>query len=113
VLWLTVVVAISACQGCGGNSQAKLSLDLKRTGLAYISFHDDKDKKGPANWDELIDYAGKANLFPESIKRVRDAGYTMTWNVKLSEVTQPTSNVILAKPASAGPTLMLDGSVRE
>jgi len=108
-----VVVALIACQGCTGSEAAKeikLRNDLKTLGLAYISYHDE-NQKGPASWEELIAYATKANLFPVAIQRVRDAGYEVTWNVKLSDVQGGTSNTVLAKPPGEGPKLMMDGSV--
>jgi hypothetical protein len=104
-------LALLVCSGCGGANQAKLRNDLKATGLAYHGFQED-NKKAPSNWDELIAYAEKANLFPDGIKRVRDAGYTMTWDVKLSELKEPASSTVLAKPPGTGPTLMMDGSVK-
>ncbi|HZN34985.1 MAG TPA: hypothetical protein VFB80_14245 [Pirellulaceae bacterium] len=106
-------IALLAClAGCGAAAnQAKLRNDLKGLGLAYHSYHDEH-QKGPANWDELIAFAGKANLFPDGIKRVRDAGYVVTWDAKFTEVTQGLSNTVLAKPAGEGPTLMMDGSVQ-
>jgi hypothetical protein len=97
--------------GCGAGNEAKLRSDLQSTGLAYHSFHDEK-RKGPANWDELIDFAKKANLFPDGIARVRDAGYVVTWDVKFSEVKEGPANIVLAKPPGEGPKLMMDGSVQ-
>lgn len=108
---LLVCLSLITLQGCGGASQAKLRNDLKAVGLAYHSFHDEK-QKGPANWDELIDHAQKANLFPDAIKRVKDAGYQVTWDAKFASLTGGMSNTVLAKPPGAGPTLMMDGSVK-
>jgi hypothetical protein len=107
-----VLVTLCLFVGCD-SGHARLVLDLKRTGLAYHSFHTDNENKGPGNWNELIDYSRKANLFPESLEHVRDAGYTVTWSVQFDQMKKPLSQFVLAKPPSTGPTLMMDGGVRE
>jgi hypothetical protein len=108
---LLLVTFAFCCAGCGlnaGANQAKQRNDLKQLGLAYHNFHDAK-QNGPASWDELIAFDKEA---APAITRVRDAGYTVTWDLKFSQVTGGLSNTVLAKPPGAGPTLMADGSVQ-
>jgi hypothetical protein len=101
---------LTAGVGCGAG-QARLANDLKATGLAYHAYYDDH-KQGPPDWNELIKHAEEKNNFPDAIRRVRDAGYDMTWNVKFGELKTPMADTVLAKPTKTGPTLWMDGSVR-
>lgn len=107
---LVLITLAAAAAGCGAG-QARLTNDLKGTGMVYHLYHDD-NKQGPPGWDELIKYAEETNNFPDAIRRVRDAGYEMTWNVKFSELKTPLVDTVLGKPTKAGPTLWMDGSVR-
>jgi hypothetical protein len=106
---ILLALGISTVAGCG-SSQAKLENDLRQTGMAYHLYHDDH-KEGPPGWDELIAFAQNANLNGDSIRRVRDAGYSLKWKVKLDEAGD-TANVVLGERTSGGPKLMLDGDVR-
>lgn len=108
---LVACLAAFTLQGCGGAGQAKFRNDLKSFGLTYHIFHDE-NKKGPASWDELIAYAQKSGGDVASIQHVKDAGYQVTWGANLNNITGGTSNTVLAKPPGAGPTLMMDGSVK-
>ena len=110
--WMLFVLgAVLSLQAGCGSSQASLRNDLKQTGLAYHMYHDDH-KQGPANWDELIAYAKSSNLGSESIQRVREAGYELKWNVKLSEVKGGMANTVLGEKSGGGPKIMMDGSVQ-
>jgi hypothetical protein len=104
------VAMLTAGTGCGAG-QARLANDLKVTGLAYHSYHNDHTQ-GPPGWDELIKYAEETNNAPDAIRRVKDAGYEMTWNVKLGDVKGAIADTVLGKPTKGGPTLWMDGSVR-
>lgn len=99
-----MLLALAGCE----TGQGQLVNDLKQTGLAYHSYHD-QHQQGPPGWDELIAASGGDG---QSIARVRDAGYQMKWNVKFSEVKEGLSNTAMASNPGGGPTLMMDGSVR-
>jgi hypothetical protein len=106
LLWLVLLLAAS---GCGSDNNVRLVNDLKGVGVAYHNYHD-TFSKGPANWEELA----KTSIDAQQIQRVRDAGYQVKWGVKFSEVTEGTSNTVLAeKPGGGGPKLMMDGSVQQ
>lgn len=101
---------LATAGGCGAG-QARLANDLKSVGVTYHLYHDEH-KQGPAGWDELIKYAEETNNFPEGIRRVQKAGYSMTWGAKFSELKDGLAGTVMAKPPGPGPTLMMDGSVR-
>jgi hypothetical protein len=104
-----LLLPLLAFLGCA-SGEAKHVNDLKAMGLAFVSFCDD-NKQGPANWEELIEYAKKVNLFPESIERVREKGYTVVWEINLQDV-DPSTTVIAKPPDGKGYQLYGDGSVR-
>jgi hypothetical protein len=108
---LLTVAALVPLTGCGGG-QAQLTNDLKQAGLVYHTYHDERTE-GPANWDEMVAAAEKYGFQPDSIRRIQAAGYEMTWSVKFDDIKGGLANTVLGKPpASGGPTLMMDGSVR-
>jgi len=109
--WILFAIAVlfSLQLGCG-SGVIKLRNDLKQTGVIWHGYHDE-NKKGPANWDELIAYAKKTNQPADSIQRVRDAKYDLKWDVKLSELKGASSETVLAESPGGGPKLMMDGSV--
>ena len=112
LLVLSLSAALLLQFGCGGASDAKLRNDLKQTGLAFHNYHDN-NKKGPASWEEFLADAQKSDpTAAASIQRVRDAGYEMKWNVKLSEVQGGMANTVLAEKPGGGPKIMMDGGVR-
>jgi hypothetical protein len=105
-LLLAALISWPLC-GCGSGN-ARLVNDLKLVGLEYYIYHD-QFKKGPAGWDELE----KNSQEPAAVKRVREAGYQMKWDVDLSSVPGGTSNTVLAEKPGGGPKLMMDGSVKQ
>jgi hypothetical protein len=109
LLLCVLCVALVACQGCQPDKDAMLRNDLKSVGLAYISFFDE-NKKSPANWEELISFAERVNLYPDAAQRVRDAGYTMTWGANLNDQSAA-NDTVLASPPGTGPKLMMNGRV--
>ena len=111
-----LVICLSAALllqfGCGGASDVKLRNDLKQTGLAYHTYHDD-NKKGPANWEEFLAHAKKSDpVAVASIERVRDAGYQLKWDVKFNELKEPSSSTVLGEKTGGGPKLYMDGAVK-
>jgi hypothetical protein len=122
--FLSLAIAAAAMSGCDQINQAvvqpaveeateaTMSNDLAAVGLAYHDHHD-VHSQGPAGWDEFITFAeGSESLDANAIRRVRDAGYQMQWNVRFRDVTAGLSNTVLAENTSGGPKLMLDGSVQ-
>jgi hypothetical protein len=114
LLLCTICVSLAACApgsgGGAGSGEAGLRNDLKVIGLVYHNYHDEH-RQGPPGWDEMIAYAESTNMDGNSIRRVRDAGYDVRWNLKFSEATDGMSNTVLAQRPAGGPKLMLDGSV--
>jgi hypothetical protein len=106
LLVLVLGSAMVLTLGCD-NGQARLRNDLKSLAIDYHNYHD-VHRQGPPGWDELI--AESSN--PDSVKRVRDAGYQVTWDGKLTEMPQGTSNTVMAQKPGGGPKLMMDGSVQ-
>src|SRR5689334_13133351 len=96
LLIVAALVVVPGFAGCDGG-RAKLMEDLKYTGMAYHNYIDEK-QAGPPDWEELIRCAQFYGITGEHIRRVRDAGYEMKWNVKLADIKEPTSTVVLAKP---------------
>ena len=87
--------------------------DLAAVGSAYHYYHD-VHRQGPPGWDEFIAFAdGQSDLDADAIRKVRDAGYQMQWNVEFRTVTAGLSNTVLAENAGGGPKLMMDGSVQQ
>lgn len=107
---LLLAIASILLTGCDGG-RAKLIEDLKYTGEAHKAYLDEY-KVGPSGWEELIQFAQVQGITGEHMRRLREAGYEMKWNVKLADIKEPTSTVVLAKPPGDGPKLMLDGSVQ-
>src|SRR6185436_5467215 len=103
-------VALVLQAGCSGVSDAKLRNDLKQTGMIWHGYHDE-NKKGPANWDELIAYAKKTNQGADSIERVRDAKYELKFTGALKDAKGGMAETVLAEKPGGGPKIMLDGSV--
>ena len=123
VIFLLLVMAAATC-GCDQvnqaivqpaveeASQAVISEDLAAAGVAY-HYHHDVHSQGPAGWDDFITFADASDdLDAGAIRRVRDAGYQMQWNVRFRDVTEGLSNTVLAESSGGGPKLMLDGSVQ-
>jgi hypothetical protein len=108
LLGLATLLSLAGCDG----GQARRINDLKQTGLAYHEYHD-QHQVGPPGWDELIASAKDHGHSGESIQRVRDAGYEMTWGLKLPDAREGKAAIVLAKPPNSGPKLMSDGSVRQ
>ena len=109
-LALLSCIALITCLGCQGKD-AKLKDDLKKFGLAYVTF-DVETKKTPASWEELIAFAkSKPELFADSVERVRDAGYVVAWDAKAGPGGK--GNTVLAKPPGDGPVVMMDGRMEE
>jgi hypothetical protein len=108
---LLLLGALLPCSGCG-QSEAQLRNDLKQVGLAYHNYHD-THKKGPPNWEEFLAFAESANEPVDSLRRVRDAGYQVQWEVDFSRVAEGLANGVMARPSGPGPTLMMDGSVSD
>lgn len=87
--------------------------DLAAVGTAYHYYHD-VYRQGPPGWDEFIAFAeGQSDLDADAIRKVRDAGYQMQWNVEFRTVTAGLSNTVLAQNPSGGRKLMMDGSVQQ
>jgi hypothetical protein len=87
--------------------------DLAAVGIAYQYYHD-AHRQGPPGWDEFIAFAeGQPDLDADAIRKVRDAGYQMQWNVEFRTVTAGLSNTVLAENPAGGPKLMMDGSVQQ
>ncbi len=108
-LWLAAAMGI--CPGCG-SQEAVLVNDLKQVGVGYHNFHD-ANRQGPAGWDEFMEFARGTNEPVEAYERVRAAGYELKWGVKFQDVTEGLGNSVLAQRPGGGPTLMMDGSVRQ
>lgn len=105
-----LLLALASTGGCGAG-KARLAHDLRTLGIVYHIYHDEH-KQGPPGWDELIKLAEDTNNSPESIRRVKDAGYQITWGAKFDELKDGTARTVMAKPPGDGPTLMMDGSVK-
>ena len=107
---LLLGVALIVCTGCQSKTE-KLRDDLKRFGLAYTDYEDTK-KTPPKSWEELLEFAKATPEMAESVQRVRDAGYEVSWGLEVG--SQGAGDTVLAKPASGdGPVVMLDGRVPE
>jgi len=107
---LCLGLALPLLPGCGAPAEAKLRNDLKQTGMAWHIYHDE-NKKGPANWDELISHAKKVNQGSDAIERVRDAKYELKFTGALKDAKGAMSETVLAEKPGGGPKIMLDGSV--
>ena len=110
IKWIWVVLGLAALPGCGP-SRAQQKYDLANLGIVYHMYDDEHDQ-GPPGWDELEKLAEATNNRPESIRRVKEAGYQVTWGAKFAELKDGTANTVMAKPPGEGLTLMMDGSVR-
>lgn len=128
---LVLTVATLMCGGCApgskldqaskdlaevaGKTAAKaqeqsIGKDLQEVYSAYMNYHD-AHRAGPANWDELLKYAAESQADVAAIERVQAQGVLVTWGVKLSSLTEGTSNTVFAQ-GGGGPTMMFDGSLR-
>jgi len=120
-LWMVLAIVNHGCDQVGRGvvqpavqqaTGAMTSQDLSAVGLAYHSYHD-AFNQGPPGWDEFITFAeGQPGVDADAIRKVREAGYQMQWNIKFRDVTAGLSNTVLAENPSGGPKLMLDGSVQ-
>jgi hypothetical protein len=66
--------------------------ELKQIGLAYHNFHDAK-RCGPANVDELAPFFDNDPKLKQAFQQGR---YVFHWNLGLRQMTQGSSNTILA-----------------
>jgi len=114
-----VLVGAVIAVGCGLSGQVReaaqqqqIQNDLKVLYFAYVN-HIDSHGKGPASWDELLQFSSKSGEDTQSLVRVRDAGYQVKWGVKMSDATEGTAEFVLAQPSGSGPKLMLDGAIRQ
>jgi hypothetical protein len=114
-----VAVSVSAALiGCSGKTGAgtkgagasgsDIKKDLSTLGRAYSDYID-AHRKGPADWQTLIDASPK---HADALQRLRDGGVTVKWGVRFRDATQGSMNFVLAEKPG-GPKLMLDGSVAE
>ena len=84
---------------------------LNKAGQAYTN-HIDEKGKGPAGWDEFVEYATSRDLDVEVVELIRSKGYTFKWGVGYRDASNGVSTFVLAQPAGTGPRLMLDGSIQ-
>ncbi len=110
-----VALPIGLC-GCGKSMKGPagaaagatdIRKDLSTLGRAYGNYID-ANAKGPADWQSLIDASPKE---ADVLKRARDAGVTVKWNLTYRKATAGASNTVLAESPNGGPKLMLDGGV--
>ena len=59
--------------------------DLSVLGLAWHNFHD-VENKGPAGWDECIEYWKKCGEEVDALVRLQKLGYKVVWGVNLRDV---------------------------
>jgi len=87
--------------------------DLKQIGLAYHNYHD-ATNKGPANAKDLAPYFENSKRLLDHLESKRIVFF---YNVRLTQMTEGTSNTILAYekdvPSKGGLVLLGDGSVRK
>jgi hypothetical protein len=90
--------------------------DLFHMGLSFQAYQEEKNAS-PSGWDEFISFAEEnegreGGGFPEHIRRVRDAGYSVTWDLGIFGVDYSTT-VLAEPPGGAGLRLMANGVVTE
>lgn len=116
---LTLAVPILFGPGCsssdddgdaGGASSGVQLRDLAQLGMAYLNYQD-VYAKGPAGWQELLEFCNDEQGTAAAIKRVQAAGYNVKWGVSLRDVPGGASTFVLAESPKGGPKLMLDGTI--
>ena len=104
VLLLAMLAIVPGCQ----SSEESLEDDLKQLGVTYLSFIDVK-QESPSDWEELITFAEENDMWADEIRRARDAGCTVTWDLEIDPATADTT--VLAEPPGEGRRLMADGGL--
>jgi CubicO group peptidase (beta-lactamase class C family) len=99
----------NAGAGADGGGSSTIS-DLRVLGRLYHDHHD-VHNRGPDGWDAAIQFASTGDYDVSALERLRTAGYQVQWGKSLREITEGTSNTVLAE-AGSGPKLMFDGSVQ-
>jgi hypothetical protein len=114
-----VLLALSACcvlVGVGpARAAAKITRDdLRQIGLAYHAYHD-ANARGPANGDDLGPYFDAKDR-KRLVDAVNLARVVFIFNVRLQDMTEGTSNTVLAyvqeTPRDGGLVLYGDASIK-
>jgi hypothetical protein len=96
----------------GAADREKKTNDLRQIGLAYHNCLD-TNKKPPATVDDLAPFYEKDAKITAALK---DGTYVFYYNVKLTDMTNGTSNTILGyekdAPTKGGVVLFGDGTVK-
>ena len=109
-LIVLAAIVFPLLSGCGPSTKD----DLKMVGVAYHGYHD-RFRRGPSDWDSLIKNARNDRGIPiESLERIRDAGYSLKWDIEFQAVQGSTAETVLAElpDNKGGLRLMMDGSVK-
>src|SRR5262245_45087911 len=88
--FLTCVAACGAFKNAAQRNQRQK--ELTQIAIMYHNYHD-MNNKGPSGVQDLQPFA---NDYPEGWRGLQSGQYTVLWGARLQEMTDGTSNTVLA-----------------